>query len=51
MAPKVNTVASSSSAAIGEPQMGGIPPQKAPISGKKSSNSFHYLEHEEALPS
>ena len=52
MAPKLKIVSSSSSAAMAETQMGGAPPQEAPILGKDSSNDFsHYYKHEEALPS
>jgi len=42
MAPKVKTVASSSSTATAEYRMGGVPPQEAPISGKESSDGFHH---------
>jgi len=48
---KVKIVASSSSATAAEPQMGGVPPQEAPNSGKMSSNGFRHWEHEEALSS
>jgi len=43
MAPKLKIVASSSSAAMTETQMGGAPPQEAPISGKDSSNGSPLL--------
>jgi len=42
IAQKVKIVAFSSSAASAEPQMGGVPLQEAPISGKKSSNGFRH---------
>ena len=52
MAPKAKAIASSSSAAAVETQMGGAPPQEASILGKNFSDGFHYYyEHEEALSS
>jgi len=44
MAPKVKAIASSSSAAIVETQMGGASPQEAPISGKKVHKWLSPLE-------
>ena len=52
MAPKAKAFTSSSSVAAVETQMGGIPPQEAPILGKDFSNGFrHYYKYEEALSS